>query len=130
MKVFADTSYFIALLNGRDVAHEEAVEFSRRAVSEVSITEFILAELGDHFCKAADRADFIALMEYIRGNPSYKIVPASSDLLARGFDLFAARPDKEWSLTDCTSFVAMKDAGITDALTTDRHFAQAGLLAD
>jgi predicted nucleic acid-binding protein len=46
--------------------------------------------------------------------------------LQRGFDLFSKRPDKEWSLTDCISFVVMQEHGVTDALTTDRHFAQAG----
>ena len=39
---------------------------------------------------------------------------------------FAARPDKEWSLTDCISFVAMNERDITDALTSDHHFEQAG----
>jgi hypothetical protein len=37
-----------------------------------------------------------------------------------------ARPDKEWSLTDCISFVAMNERNITDALTSDHHFEQAG----
>ena len=55
-----------------------------------------------------------------------EIVPASPDLFTRGFDLFVARPDKDWSLTDCTSFVVMDERKISDALTADEHFAQAG----
>ncbi len=47
-------------------------------------------------------------------------------LLDRGFELFSRRADKEWSLTDCTSFVVMREEGLTDALTTDHHFEQAG----
>jgi hypothetical protein len=54
------------------------------------------------------------------------LVPATPDLFERGRDLFAARPDKAWSLTDCTSFTVMADLAIKDALTTDHHFAQAG----
>jgi predicted nucleic acid-binding protein len=46
-----------------------------------------------------------------------------------GFDLFASRPDKNWSLTDCISFAVMSERGITEALTQDQHFVQAGFRA-
>lgn len=46
-----------------------------------------------------------------------------------GFDLFAARPDKAWSLTDCISFGVMRERGLSDALTADHHFEQAGFRA-
>ena len=51
------------------------------------------------------------------------------DTFARGFDLYARRPDKSWSLTDCISFVVMTDRGLTEALTGDHHFEQAGFRA-
>ncbi len=54
------------------------------------------------------------------------IVPASRELFQRGVELFTQRPDKDWSLTDCTSYVVMKEQDIEDALTTDHHFEQAG----
>jgi predicted nucleic acid-binding protein len=54
------------------------------------------------------------------------IVPPSFDFFERGFDLFCARVDKDWSLTDCISFVVMQERGLTEALTADRHFEQAG----
>jgi uncharacterized protein len=56
-------------------------------------------------------------------------VAASSELLKRGLALYDGRPDKEWQLSDCISFVVMEDEGITDALTGDRHFEQAGFQA-
>jgi hypothetical protein len=129
VKVFADTSYFIALLNGRDEAHDVAVAFSREDIPEVFLTEFVLMELGDGFCKPSDRPDFLTVVEYVRTNPHYIVVPCSPALLAKGLDLFASRPDKEWSLTDCTSFVIMREENIADALTTDRHFIQGGFRA-
>ncbi|MBA3483059.1 MAG: type II toxin-antitoxin system VapC family toxin [Pirellulales bacterium] len=58
-----------------------------------------------------------------------EIVPASAGLFNQGMVLFDSRADKEWSLTDCTSFVIMQERKITDALTADHHFAQAGFTA-
>jgi predicted nucleic acid-binding protein len=58
-----------------------------------------------------------------------KIIPATTDLFQRGLRLYEKRPDKQWSLTDCTSFVTMKDENLAGALTGDEHFAQAGFKA-
>ena len=61
--------------------------------------------------------------------PDMTIIPADRTTLQQGFDLYQQRPDKEWSLTDCISFVIMKREGITEALTGDHHFEQAGFIA-
>jgi len=58
-----------------------------------------------------------------------RIIPLSDALQSRGLDLFGERPDKVWSLTDCISLVVMADEGLTEALTGDRHFEQAGYRA-
>ncbi|MCG3197312.1 MAG: hypothetical protein GHCLOJNM_01797 [bacterium] len=65
----------------------------------------------------------------LMANPNAKVVPASRDLFEEGLSLFSRRPDKEWSLTDCISFVVMEREGLTEALTGDRHFVQAGFKA-
>ena len=129
MRVFADTAYFIALLNGKDTAHELALSYARRRFREIAVTEFILLELADAFSRPPDRADFLSMDGHVHRTPTYTVVPVSAGLLQRGRDLFAARPDKAWSLTDCTSFVIMQEHGLTDALTTDHHFTQAGFRA-
>ena len=129
MRVFADTAYFIALLNGKDTAHGLALSYARRRFREIVVTEFILLELADAFSRPPDRADFLTMDGHVRQTPTYTVVPVSAELLQRGRELFAARPDKAWSLTDCTSFVVMQEHGLTDALTTDHHFTQAGFRA-
>ena len=60
---------------------------------------------------------------------SVEIVPTSEELYQRAFQLYQSRADKEWGLTDCVSFVVMQDRGLSDALTTDKHFEQAGFRA-
>jgi uncharacterized protein len=57
------------------------------------------------------------------------IVPATRELVQQGIDLYLNRDDKNWSLTDCISFVVMQDQQLTEALTADRHFEQAGFVA-
>lgn len=49
--------------------------------------------------------------------------------MSQGIELYSQRPDKNWSLTDCISFQVMKSFGITEALTGDHHFEQAGFVA-
>jgi uncharacterized protein len=65
----------------------------------------------------------------LEADQSVTIVPASDDLFRRGVDLYRQRPDKDWPLTDCLSFVVMNDHGATEALTGDHHFEQAGFQA-
>lgn len=55
-----------------------------------------------------------------------KIVEVDKEIFAEGWRLYQERLDKDWSFTDCTSFVVMKRMGLTDAFTSDRHFEQAG----
>jgi len=126
--VFADTFFYLALLNDDDAAHGRALAESK--VSRPIVTsEFVLLELGNACARAEDHADFLAVVDGMRASPRISIVPLDSELLERSLQLMATRPDKDWSLTDCTSFVVMQDAGINEALTGDRHFEQAGFKA-
>jgi len=92
----------------------------------VVTTEFVLVEVANFFCRAAFRPLFSRLLQNLRAAPGVEVVLASNDLFDSGARLFEARADKDWSLTDCTSFQEMWDRGITDALTADHHFEQAG----
>ena len=89
-------------------------------------TGWILTELADGWAKPAQRTYFGAILAKLRANPNVRIEPCTDQLLQEGIDLYEQRADKEWSLTDCISFVVMKKEGITEALTGDKHFEQAG----
>ena len=130
MRAFADTHFWIALLSERDVAHGAAQRWQAEGgLREVVTTSWVLVEVADGMSRAAERETCATLIEYLRGAPAIRIIPATEQLLWRGFELYRKRSDKAWSLTDCISFVVMADEGLTDALTGDRHFEQAGYRA-
>jgi predicted nucleic acid-binding protein len=83
-------------------------------------------ELHDALSQAALRPLAIAVSERLLGDPNVAVIPASKDLFDRGRELFRSRPDQDWGLTDCISFVVMADCGLREALTADHHFEQAG----
>lgn len=124
--VFADTYYFLALLDSAEKHHAKAVAFARDSQLQIVTTEWVLVEFGDAYCHPADRPDFIELYRSLVNHPRVKIIQANAFLFQRGIDLFDQCRDKNWSLTDCLSFVAMRNERITESLTGDRHFAQAG----
>ena len=124
--VFADTFYFLGLVNRSDQVHQRCVDFSRSANQAVVTTSWILLELGDALRRGHDREVFAALVDEIAKDRDTTVIPADQVLFDRALELFRARSDKEWSLTDCTSFVVMQDQGLTESLTGDHHFEQAG----
>jgi hypothetical protein len=127
--VFADAFYFPALLNERDAAHERAVAASRAPGLVLVTTEFVLVELADALCRPGQREEVLALWNVVQTDPAFRLIPATSELIERGRKLYRERPDKSWPLTDCISFVVMQDHRLTEALTADRHFEQAGFKA-
>lgn len=126
--VFADTFFYLALLNDDDPAHERAAAESRSG-RRIVTSEFILLELGNACARVEDHRDFLTLVKAMRETSRITIVPLSSELLTRAMDLMSERPDKDWSITDCTSFIIMEEEGIEEALTGDRNFEQAGFRA-
>jgi predicted nucleic acid-binding protein len=92
-------------------------------------TDYIVLEVGNTLTRGPDRALFIEFIKLLHADPRTEVVPATADWLMDGIDLFAARTDQTWSLTDCLSFVLMTARGLTDALTSDHHFEQAGFRA-
>ena len=92
-------------------------------------TGFVLVEVLDATCSVLLRQRAVQFVNRLVKDPEVIIVPVSEELLHQGMSLYTDRSDKAWSLTDCISFSVMNRFGITDALTADHHFEQAGYRA-
>lgn len=131
-KVFVDTSFFVALLNSQDADHTTALvlqaELASKQISKLT-SAYILLELCDGLSKLWYRSLAIQTVELLKRDPTFHIIPASNEIWENAWHLFTAYQDKEWSLTDCTSFVLMRQFNLNHALTADKHFQQAGFRA-
>ena len=131
MKVFVDTAAWIALINQRDALHNSALEISknlRQKQASLVTTEFVLLEVADGLCNLPIRLNTINFIDGLYQLPKLKIIRLDKILFDAGWQLYKQRLDKEWSLTDCISFVVMRYESITQAFTSDRHFEQAGFM--
>ena len=124
--LFADTFYYIALLDANDSAHETVVAATRELKSTTVTTAWVLLELANTLSASRHRGIFARFLDRLRANPNVIIYEAEREVFDLGVDLYQNREDKEWSLTDCISFVVMIREGIKEALTGDHHFEQAG----
>lgn len=131
-RVFADAGYWIALLNPKDGLHGKAREVSATlGKSRIVTSEMVLAEVLNAFASKGEslRNAAYALVEQIRTNPNAEVVPMTSNAFREAMERYRNRGDKTCGLTDCTSFLIMEQKGITDALSADRDFQQAGFSA-
>ena len=117
---FADTYYFVALHNRDDQYHLRAIEFDRGNHGLLT-TEWILTEVADLLARGRNRRYVVPLIRDLREAVDCEIVPFSSDIFEEAQDFYNQHRDKEWTLTDCISFVVMGARGITEALTGDHH---------
>jgi len=130
--LFADTFYWIALADFTDRAHQRAIVLtSELAASSIVTTDEVLAKYLTFFSTAPEpvRRQVAASVQGILANPVIRVIPQSRSSFMSGLDLYARRPDKRYSLTDCISMQTMRREGLTDALTNDRHFEQEGFRA-
>lgn len=125
--VFADTFYWIALTLPGDSAYARA----QQVTDDIVTTEEVLTEYLTFFCAAPEymRREVTANVEAMLIDPGVRVIPQSHDSFNAGFELYRARPDKGYSLTDCISMQTMRKEGLTEVLTNDRHFEQEGFRA-
>lgn len=131
-KLFIDTSFAIAITSPRDEHHAKATLLMRKIKAHrigVVTTRAVIVEVGNALSKHLLRSKAIALLDAYDQDPLVEVTPLSEELYEQGLEYFKRHRDKEWSLADCISFVVMREHGLTDALTAEGHFRQAGFRA-
>ncbi|MCH7720098.1 MAG: type II toxin-antitoxin system VapC family toxin [Planctomycetes bacterium] len=126
---FADTSFLIALLRVKDVHHQRALAWQKVVTGRLLTTEYILLEFADAMSVERLRRRAVETIGELRGDASVQVVSATTALIDEGLAFFGNHSDKRWSLTDCISFVVMRRESVSEALTSDHHFEQAGFRA-
>ncbi len=127
--VFADTFYYVALLSPSDVTHPKAAAITPTLNGRIFTTAWVVSELTAAFSAPPRRTRCLALIDHLYTDPQITVLPPSPELFDAGLALYRSRPDKGWSLTDCISFIVMEREGLTETLTGDHHFEQAGFIA-
>ena len=129
--VFADTFYWVALLNPKDHWHHRVEEVSSElGTVRLVTTEAVLIELLNYFCAYGSvmRRVVVRAVRALLDNPDVEVLPHTSETFLSGLALYEARLDKGYSLTDCISMWTMNQHGIHEVLTHDTHFAQEGFV--
>jgi predicted nucleic acid-binding protein len=131
--LFVDTSGWAGLIHRQDPFHAEADRLYREAFTHnrrILTTDYVLAELvpllGSHY--KLTRPAVIAAVGAILSDPHIAVLRTDPATFDAAWRLLTQRQDKEWSVTDAISFVVMGRLGLNDALTSDRHFEQAGFV--
>jgi uncharacterized protein len=125
---FADTYYFIALINPDDEGHAKAVEYSK-LIDHLVTTDWVFLELADGLAETPSRKLFEPLRNTVLADDESEVVSLDDATFREAIALYTSRPDEGWSLTDCVSFVVTNRHGLREALTADHHFEQAGFVA-
>ena len=130
--LFADTGYWIALLNPRDNLHERAKQLATQlAPFRIVTTEMVLVEFLTSVSAGGQqlRQRAAETVRSLKIDPNVEVVPQTSNQFEDALDLYASRPDQQWSLTDCASFVLMRQRYLWEALAEDHNFEQAKFAA-
>jgi predicted nucleic acid-binding protein len=125
-QIFVDTLFVIALINRRDQYHQQASELTDRFEGHPLLTtDAVLLEIGNALARNYKK-EAVEIIEHFFTSDEVEIVHLTPKLFGQAFELYRAYHDKEWGMVDCISFVVMRERNIDQALTFDRHFAQAG----
>jgi len=127
--LFADAFYWVALLNPGDAFHARVTSFgSGLGTARLVTTDEVLTEVLNWFSRSGPhwRGEAATLIHDLRSDPGVDVLPQTRADFDAALALYEARPDKEYSLTDCRSMVALRTLGVSEVLTNDQHFTQEG----
>jgi uncharacterized protein len=127
--IFADAFYWIALLNRNDKYYSIVKTFNRNLTNVILITtDEVLIEFLNFYSSSGMemRRNAVSKVEDILNSQMVKVIHQKHDYFLAGLFLYKQRLDKGYSLTDCISMSIMKELGINEVLTHNKHFAQEG----
>ena len=125
-KMLLDTSGLMCLFDVRDFRHADAQTFYDAASARLT-HNYVFAELvALARARGAPRGAALDFVIALHVDPEVEVVWVDERLHLEAWELLRAQPDKDWSLCDAVSILLMRQRGLTDALTTDHHFEQAG----
>jgi len=128
-QVFADTFYWVALVNPGDDWYDRVLRVSHSlGTVQIFTTEEVLVEALTFYAEAGryQRQRIVNFVDQIFASPQTIVMHQTHESFLNGLSLYRNRLDKGYSLTDCISMQTMRQMGITDVLTYDKHFAQEG----
>lgn len=127
--VFLDTNGWLALLNATESMHQQAksawLHLGRRGY-RVVLTDWVVAETGNGMSRTRGKRRFADELAQFRQSPNVEFVFIDNELLNSTLDFYCRHDDKSWGLVDCSSFIVMREHGISEAFSSDVHFEQAG----
>ncbi len=129
-EIFADSAYWIALQFEKDALHERAIHWTQSKHDSLLIvtSDLVLIEFLNYASRAGTqtRIEVAEIWDRAHANREILVIPDTERLLRMAVGLFKQAADKRWSLTDCASIHIMRERGISEALTANHHFEQAG----
>ena len=131
--LFVDTSGWANLIDVSQPFHSFSVKIYQNARSQkhkIITTSYIITELIALLSKPLriPRPKAIAFIQSLKTSPYIEVIHISKEIDTKAWELLMQRQDKEWSLVDCSSFIVMQESKITESLTSDHHFEQAGFI--
>jgi uncharacterized protein len=127
--VFVDTGYLLALEIANDQHHQAAVQHWQRIVTTIPplvTTSYVFDEVVTFFNSRGHHAKAVQIGNDLLRSASLQLIHVDERLFYEGWTYLQQHQDKDYSLTDCISFVVMQRLSISTAFAFDRHFAQAG----
>jgi uncharacterized protein len=129
IEVFLDTTFAIALVNQSDLFHEKAIQLSEQIEAAgifIVTTQLVIVRISNALSRQRYHIEAVRLLEAIDADPNITTIPLSESIYHAAYRLSCEHADKQWEMTDCISFVVMRENGIKDALTTNQVFQQMG----
>jgi predicted nucleic acid-binding protein len=127
--VFVDTGYLLALEIANDQHHQAAVQHWQRIVTTLPplvTTSYVFYEVVTFFNSRGHYAKAVQIGNDLLRSAYLQLIHVDERLFYEGWTYLQQHQDKDYSLTDCISFVVMQRLSISTAFAFDRHFAQAG----